>query len=710
MSGLCCFRSSCNENEGDIRSSCDEIEGDIRSSCDENEGDIRSSCDENEGDIRSSCDEIEGDNVNGRIDTADRVYDGKRHRRTDASDFASSWEILPTELVMKILSYLPTRDRFMMQYVCRRFQDVIEMPLLWKEFVWPDFEPCHVCGVTKILNRHGEYVRKIFFPAHLAQKKILEMAHCCTQVTHLSLPKDTKLSLDGLRKIVHAMKCLLQLDVFTEGNFTQRDKSEQNQVVDQLKTIIELLKISANSVKELNLHVDCHEDFNKRLFRNIKRIVKELIDQGCHLPIINIYDILVSCIGWEVQSNFFFKSDLYQYKQTTINLYLVMPLQGYEVGPSVTFPFFEPRTCGLLYQPHTRVFYSNEFNYNGTVRHTITQAPPHGTCVQNVPINNTTCLHSVCYIDLSRAPVNSDNLKQLAIVCPNLQRLNLDDNVNCLKDLQGLHAIVYTCVNLEGINLAGISVSQVESCELLWALLSNLKKLTHLAIEVCLMKHDDANQQQLIKILKTFHSLKALEISCGYLKGCIKCTNTTDFLFSHFPSLTYCRMCCLQYSALTYAITNCPQLKYLYEKNSCKKSPLPSSSTCHLRKLHIFSLSLDLTDEFAKVLSAHGQLESIILYVKSITFTSITTLISNSPKLTSLHISVMKLLKDYTYGGFAHRAAGTVIRHMFSYHKLLADGNFSVREIAASSFLNKLANDLIYTNLTSWWPPLKHNR
>ena len=584
--------------------------------------------------------------------------------------------------------------------------------LLWKEFVWPDFEPCHVCGVTKILNKHGEYVRKIFFPAHLAQKKILEMAQCCTQVTHLSLPKDTKLSLDGLRNIVHAMKCLLQLDVFTESNFIQRDKSWQKRVDSQLRTIMELLEISANSVKELNLHVN---NYVRRICDDSVRIIKDFIDLGYHLPTINIYEDSTSsdfCSGinylwWEVQPNSFFKRDVYQYKQATMNLYLPIPLQGFESSPSVTFPIFELRTRGLLYHSYKRVFYLNEFYYSGTLRHTITQAHPPGRRVQGVPVNNTTCLHSVCYIDLSRAPVNSDNLKQLAIDCPNLQRLNLEDNIHCLKDLQGLHAIVHTCENLEGINLAGISVSQVESFELLWALLSSLKKLTHLAIELCLMKHDDVNQQQLIKILKTFRSLKALEISCGYLKGCVECTNTTDFLFSYFPSLTYCIMDCFQYSALTYAITNCPQLKYLYEKDARKESPLPSSSTCHLRQLCINSLSFDLTDEFVKVLSAHGQLECVILYVNSITITGITTLINNSPKLTSLHISMLKPFckKDYRYPlPFANLIAVEFtytgrIQKMFRYHKLIAAGSFSVRVVNPKM----IQWDLVM----SLWNPLK---
>ena len=662
----------------------------------------------------SACDENVGDNVNGRrfrrteFDNANEKYESAA--ANDASDYASPLEILPTELVMKILSYLPTRDRFMMQYVCRRFQDVIEMPLLWKEFVWPDLEPRHVSSVTRMLKVNGEFVRKIFFPAHLAQTKILEMARCCTQVTHLSLPKDTKLSLDDLRKIVHAMKCLLQLDVFTEGNFTQRDKSVQHRVVGKL--IIRLLKISANGVKELNLHVNCQGDFHGRLFTDINRSIKQLVDQGCHLPTINIYENSTTLdfysLWREAESNSLFKINLYQYKRTTMNLYPPMPLKGYEFGPSATSPFIDLSTHGISNHSWNKVFYLNEFDYNDTVRHTIT--PARGILdLQNVPVSYTTCLHSVYYIDLSCAPVNSDDLKQLAIVCPNLQRLNLEDNVDCLKDLQGLHAIVHTCENLEGINLAGISISQVESCVLLWELLSSLEKLTHLAIDLCLMKHDDVNQQHLIKMLKTFHSLKALEISRGYIKGCVECTNTTDFLFSHFPSLTYCRMYCFRYSALTYAITNCPQLKYLYEKDARKESPLPSSSTCHLRQLCIYSLSFDLTDEFVEVLSAHGQLECVILYVKSITITGITILINNSPKLTSLHISMIKPLfnEDYTYRHDTPFTYTDRIKQMFSYHKLFAAGSFSVRVIAATVIRGMLATDLIDTNLKPLWPPIK---
>ena len=79
----------------------------------------------------------------------------------------------------------------------------------------------------------------------------------------------------------------------------------------------------------------------------------------------------------------------------------------------------------------------------------------------------------------------SDHLEQLAVACPNHQRLNLKDVDNCLESLHGLRAIVTACKNLQGLNLTGISVSQVESYLLLWELLSSAKNLTHLAVELC---------------------------------------------------------------------------------------------------------------------------------------------------------------------------------------------------------------------------------
>ena len=60
---------------------------------------------------------------------------------------------LPTEfLVIIILSYLLIRDIILMQFVSLRVKDISEIPSLWKRFIWPDYEPRHVCSVSKVLK------------------------------------------------------------------------------------------------------------------------------------------------------------------------------------------------------------------------------------------------------------------------------------------------------------------------------------------------------------------------------------------------------------------------------------------------------------------------------------------------------------------------------------------------------------------------------
>ena len=71
---------------------------------------------------------------------------------------------LPTEILLKILCYLPTRDKIIMRNVSRRLRHVSQTPSLWKELVWPDYEPRHVRQVSDILRTYGEHVRRILFP------------------------------------------------------------------------------------------------------------------------------------------------------------------------------------------------------------------------------------------------------------------------------------------------------------------------------------------------------------------------------------------------------------------------------------------------------------------------------------------------------------------------------------------------------------------
>ena len=127
----------------------------------------------------------------------------------------------------------------------------MEVPSLWKDFVWPNYEPLPVRSVSKILEAQG---RRIFFPAHLTSANILEMVQCCTKVTHLR-----NLSLDHLEEIVLTMKHLQQLDVSVNGahmesrllataaGVTLRYESTKDNL-GSLKSLLEGIKQQGNSL------------------------------------------------------------------------------------------------------------------------------------------------------------------------------------------------------------------------------------------------------------------------------------------------------------------------------------------------------------------------------------------------------------------------------------------------------------------------------
>ena len=164
---------------------------------------------------------------------------------------------------------------------------------------------------------------------------------------------------------------------------------------------------------------------------------------------------------------------------------------------------------------------------------------------------------------------------------------------------------IHTCQNLESLIFKGISVSSVESYLLLWELLSSLKNLTHLVIDLCVLQPpdcSDADKKSLASIFRSCWKLKALEISRDYIQSCMERNSSKeDFLFSCFPSLTHCSY--IQYSGIMYAINNCHGLKYVYEYDGREENLL------YLYQITVTYKNctlINLTDEIVEILSAHA--------------------------------------------------------------------------------------------------------
>ena len=122
----------------------------------------------------------------------------------------------------------------------------------------------------------------------------------------------------------------------------------------------------------------------------------------------------------------------------------------------------------------------------------------------------------------------------------------------------------------------------------------------------------------------------------------------------------------------------------------------PFSRNCHVQQLCVISTYTDFTDEYADKISGHGKLECVVLHLRSVTISSITTLINNSPNLVSLHIFIQNPFSrtDYEY------VDG--IRKMLSCQKLLTDGsiNVSLVDMATESMVQ---DALMNTNLNPLW-------
>ena len=130
-------------------------------------------------------------------------------------------------------------------------------------------------------------MRQIFFPAHVTPTNVLEMARCCTKVTHVSLSRNTQLNLDHLEEILHTMTHLEQLDVFTS------DIKCEQLPWNHHKDIERLLKVAATGIKKLVLRIDQsgHHHIDQLHLcmptRSVLMAFEELLKEGHALPSIS---------------------------------------------------------------------------------------------------------------------------------------------------------------------------------------------------------------------------------------------------------------------------------------------------------------------------------------------------------------------------------------------------------------------------------------
>ena len=601
---------------------------------------------------------------------------------------------LPNEVLVKIISFLPgIRDRVKLRYVSRKLRSISETaPSLWREFVWfvnPRAEKC----LHNVMKACGAHIKRLFFHSHYlirpnvlppnsSQKAIksvkmsemVKMLQYCNNVTHLNLAALDHSSSQGvysdtqLRERIQQMKHLevLAVHCHAAGSF---------QPYLNLKT----------TLKELTIYMVIQVKKDIRSFEDWK--MNKFIPPNLNIIVFtkSVYSILrmfqeYFMTTWPVWNSQIpagrvacFR--LYMNYKVPLNLFQNAPDFQLQYGEMATPPFVQAHNMGI-----TGWFLLTDDNNGSKMIHKAVYLQNVSSTMYNVIReyeDNQLLDNNLMELDLSYCIYNID-IKQIIVVCPQLQRLSLKNHTLRLDDLQ---MIATYCCNLQGLSLAKVPIPDVQFCVRVWEILSSMK-LTHLSVDSLFcgsqLNIDDSLAKQLVTSFKQCTKLQALEL-CGESDN-INLSATISGngykLLSHFPSLEYCRLTESQQSNCTQdIITTCKNLNYLY----CSCSVQLSLSTVYynnLQQLCISSMQTNLDDNFMDTVSAHGGLIYVTFFIRSMTSNGITTLIKNSPNL----LTLVTLLKEKRYKDKYFESLSASLCKTFAHRNLFTSGFYLIQQ------------------------------
>ena len=536
--------------------------------------------------------------------------------------------MLPTELLVYIFSFVSSlRDRVKLRYVSNWLRCIVEgTPSLWKEFVWPYYDSREEYRVKEALKACGQHVKILSFPYCRVPSILVEMLQYCSNVQRLSLPL-TRFDNELVTKALSHAGCLQALDLQTvEFNTFNQDDFRQ-------------LLNNVSHLRELIVDIDCNG-----CLLNYLRIWMEA---KCRPPNLNAFSTTRNFMTMHFSSFIPPATNanvrLYdRFKMAPLRFTSQLPFfqMHFEESGQLTTLCVKLSDYGILGLEED-VAVMNDCWYGGRMLHAVRYRNehivrrltwPHTTTFCN-PSCTTHCTFSQCY------SLHSGHLEQLAIACPNLQRLSLLDCDCCLESLQGLKAIAGHCRYLQGLNILGIHVSKVEDHVVLWEVLSKMR-LTHLAVEFCLLRSEAANKEKLVCLYQNCWTIRAIQChSCP--TSCGDFTVKDVMMVSYFPSLNRCfsriNSSCKQNTVVQDMIRNCKTLKCASFIAS-HWLLLILAHNHNLQQLYLDSPDTVALDDFMTSVSAYGGLVHVVMVVGSVSTEGITSLMMNSPKLMTLEV------------------------------------------------------------------------
>ena len=562
---------------------------------------------------------------------------------------------LPSEILVGVVSYLPTRDLLHVRMTCRQLYSVLSDPIFWSTISWEDFN--HVRDekpLKTVLKLGAPLLHQLNISAldRFALSKFSTILKSCEKLKHLTLT-GFKLSSDQLKTILTILPNIYHLEFDESFKCSYKNFFELAPLSSTLTSVI-LNKTSAYMA-----------------------ILNKWSETGFSPPEMGVRlsgprSSCFSCIKFDRFNTPKHHARFCLYDSMNSPYILIQ-------SPS-THPALELHFDPDFYMPYCKMFNSEHFICLGRSGKNYTRAEfvyrltlPHGIASTSLP-NTIRFLNFYDYRDLE-----SVHLSLIADSCPNLYQLNLEHCHKSLNDLDGLSSIVKECKNLRSLNISRIYCNcevrhGTEPCQV-WQILSQAMKLTQLAIDMCLLStsspHGSTHQTQhqflqgagprsrvshvpsqspeavvqIERCLEKMVELRALNIRCI----CERINPELLLIPAKLKSLSYLHLKCMRTAPkadtvkkilLQHGLTYLQLSSLLH--SDLGQLILPDDPNCYmsLQFLCITSRWFHLSDEVASAMSHHKLLTHITLLCYCTSPECLITLVCNSPRLVECHLRV----------------------------------------------------------------------
>ena len=241
------------------------------------------------------------------------------------------------------------------------------------------------------------------------------------------------------------------------------------------------------------------------------------------------------------------------------------------------------------------------------------------------------------------ADVNYESLNEIASHCPLLKYLCLESCNSALDSLSGLASLSEKCLWLEGLNLS--KIHGIVDRTLFWNLLSNFRKLSYLAVELCALPVGcELPEQKICTLL----SMQVGSVTFDPIIDCITCRSVSDpdgylktmgqLMPTNLRVLWIAILWCFVGHGLKDLLCSVPKLQCLSLKLRGKLNP-PVDSICYqsIEKFHLECSASYVTCEFVEALVHCRRLTHCYIEGKSISMEAVSKLIQ-APRLICCHI------------------------------------------------------------------------